>query len=133
MTTKPAWTDCRMIGNPYYMAVCLTEEAFRRVLRKLDVPREQWMPWIRTPQSHATCHFLESPGKQCVVVCMQDWQGRNPIEVTGLLVHEAVHIWQAVCDFIGEHSPSAEFEAYSVQAIAQDLMQGFIDAGGSQP
>jgi len=59
------------------------------------------------------------------IVCLDDWQGRNPIEVAGLLVHEAVHIWQSYCDDIGETDPGREQEAYGVQAIAQELMAEF--------
>ena len=38
------------------------------------------------------------------------------------LVHEAVHIWQAWCDSIGEREPAAEQEAYAIQSISQILM-----------
>ena len=41
------------------------------------------------------------------------------------LVHEAVHIWQAMCEEIGEESPSAEFEAYSIQAITRSLWRAY--------
>ena len=47
------------------------------------------------------------------------------IQIHGLLLHEAVHIWQEVKLRMGEESPSSEFEAYSVQAIAQDLFEMF--------
>ncbi|OTG79063.1 hypothetical protein B9T31_17340 [Acinetobacter sp. ANC 4558] len=46
---------------------------------------------------------------------------RSVIEIHGLLLHEAVHIWQRVKVLMGEQEPSKEFEAYSIQAIAQDL------------
>ncbi|QDJ92692.1 hypothetical protein [Acinetobacter haemolyticus] len=48
---------------------------------------------------------------------------KEPIEVYGLLLHEAVHIWQRVRQLMGEANPSVEFEAYSIQAIAQDLFE----------
>ena len=40
-----------------------------------------------------------------------------------MLLHEAVHIWQIVKRRMGEREPSVEFEAYSIQAIAQDLLK----------
>lgn len=46
---------------------------------------------------------------------------RSLIETYGLLLHEAVHIWQRIKRLMGEYEPSKEFEAYSIQAIAQDL------------
>lgn len=55
------------------------------------------------------------------VVQLGDTSERKLIEIYGLLLHEAVHIWQKVKKLMGEKEPSSEFEAYSIQAIAQDL------------
>ncbi|HCW3870736.1 TPA: hypothetical protein OXK34_003114, partial [Acinetobacter baumannii] len=57
------------------------------------------------------------------VVQLGDTSERNQIEVYGLLLHEAVHIWQIVKRRMGEREPSVEFEAYSIQAIAQELFE----------
>ncbi|MDQ8953485.1 hypothetical protein RFH42_10990 [Acinetobacter rudis] len=46
---------------------------------------------------------------------------RSIIQIHSLLLHEAVHIWQRVRTLMGETNPSSEFEAYSIQRIAQDL------------
>lgn len=48
---------------------------------------------------------------------------RSTIEIHGLLLHEAVHVWQRIRQLMGEQEPSKEFEAYSIQAIAQDLFE----------
>lgn len=126
---KPIWCDRRIIVNPYHMGVCLTEEAFWRAMNHMKIPVEARPPFILNRQSHATLHTFEHTDVKLVaLLCMRGWEGRNPIEVAGLIVHEAVHLWQAIREHIGEKFPSSEFEAYSVQAIAQDLMQGFVDA-----
>nr|WP_276553263.1 hypothetical protein [Acinetobacter courvalinii] len=57
------------------------------------------------------------------VVQLGATSGRDLIEVYGLLLHEAVHVWQRVKTLMGELEPSTEFEAYSIQAIAQDLFE----------
>lgn len=57
------------------------------------------------------------------VVQLGDTSERNQIEVYGLLLHEAVHVWQKIKKLMGEREPSSEFEAYSIQAIAQDLFK----------
>lgn len=57
------------------------------------------------------------------VVQLGDTSGRDLIEVYGLLLHEAVHLWQQVRVLMGEREQSSEFEAYSIQAIAQDLFE----------
>lgn len=41
--------------------------------------------------------------------------------VHALLTHEAVHVWQHIRERMSEDAPSSEFEAYSIQRIAQDL------------
>lgn len=46
---------------------------------------------------------------------------RSIIQIHSLLLHEAVHIWQRIKQRMGESDPSKEFEAYSIQRIAQDL------------
>ncbi|MBJ9984439.1 hypothetical protein IAE19_03165 [Acinetobacter sp. S40] len=57
------------------------------------------------------------------VVQLGDTSERDVIEVYGLLLHEAVHVWQRIRGLMGEREPSSEFEAYSIQAIAQDLFE----------
>ncbi|MBE2738299.1 hypothetical protein ILS98_19015, partial [Acinetobacter baumannii] len=49
------------------------------------------------------------------VVQLGDTSERNLIEVYGLLLHKAVHVWQKVKKLMGEKEPSSEFEAYSIQ------------------
>lgn len=62
------------------------------------------------------------------IVQIGDTKGRDLIEVHGLILHEAVHIWQRLKELMGEDSPSIEFEAYSIQAIAQDLFSMYEDS-----
>lgn len=80
-------------------------------------------PYLKTKRSNATTHHLmNGSGDVVSVVALGDTSERNPVEVAGLLVHEAVHVWQEYCDSIGETQPGREQEAYAVQAIAQELM-----------
>lgn len=116
------WLDHAFIYGPY-LALCLTEEDFRRVLKHLKIKTSE--PFINTSQAHATKHTFESKGKQTVVVCIRDWGKRDVKEIYGLLIHEAVHIFQGWCEHHGESNPSLEFEAYSIQWIAQQLIYDF--------
>lgn len=61
-------------------------------------------------------------GKYCIVQ-IGDCVDRTVIEIHGLLLHEAVHIWQRLKKIMNEQDPSSEFEAYSIQRIAQDLFE----------
>ncbi|MFV5642000.1 hypothetical protein [Acinetobacter pittii] len=62
------------------------------------------------------------------VVQLGDTSERKLIEIYGLLLHEAVHVWQKVKKLMGEKEPSSEFEAYSIQAIAQDLFKMYEES-----
>lgn len=42
--------------------------------------------------------------------------------IRSVLIHEAVHVFQAYCDAINEADPSVEFQAYAVESIAGGLM-----------
>ncbi len=121
---KVRWLDRRIAAAGPYLALCLSEDEFKAAMRHLKIDGAG--PWISNDHSHATAHeVLGSDGRRCVVVCLSQWEGRDPIEVAGLLIHEAVHVWQAYCDDIGEEKPGREQEAYAIQAIAQELLAEF--------
>lgn len=65
-----------------------------------------------------------SDGKYCLVQ-IGDTSDKSLIQVHGLLLHEAVHVWQKIRKLMGECEPSIEFEAYSVQRIAMDLFDAY--------
>lgn len=121
---KTRWLDRRIALPGPYLALALSEPEFKAAAKHLRV--DQPGPWIRNAHCHATAHFFEVPGKPvAVVVSLTDWKGREPVEVAGLLIHEAVHIWQRYAEDMGESRPGDEQEAYAVQAIAQELLAEF--------
>ncbi|MDH2485398.1 hypothetical protein [Acinetobacter baumannii] len=83
-------------------------------------------PFLSTEGAAAQVDFY-SDGAYAVVQ-LGDTSERNLIEVYGLLLHEAVHVWQKVKKLMGEKEPSSEFEAYSIQAIAQDLFKMYEES-----
>lgn len=120
---RTKWLDRRIAAAGPYLALCLSEAEFRAAVAHLKVPTDA--DWIATPHSDATAHTFSAPGGLTVIVCLRRDEGRNPVEVAGLLVHEAVHAWQAYADHIGEREPGREQEAYAIQSIAQELMAEF--------
>ncbi|MFV5376499.1 hypothetical protein [Acinetobacter calcoaceticus] len=62
------------------------------------------------------------------IVQLGDTSERKLVEIYGLFLHEAVHVWQKVKKLMGEKEPSSEFEAYSIQAIAQDLFKMYEES-----
>lgn len=122
--SKINWLDRDICAPGPRVALCLSEDEFQAVRRSMRAPDAN--PWIKNPQSDATSHYFEHESfGMAVAVCMQGWEGRNPIEVAGLLIHEAVHVWQEYASYIGEANPGAEQEAYAIQKISQELMAEF--------
>ena len=118
---KVKWLDRRIACPGPYLALVLSREEFDAAMRHCKVP--VGAPYLKTKRANATTHHLENGSGDVVsVVALGDTTDRDPIEVAGLLVHEAVHVWQEYCDSIGESHPGSEQEAYAVQAIAQELM-----------
>lgn len=120
---KPKWLERSLMAGPY-LTLCTTEDEFRAVLKHLkckDAP-----PFHGSDSANGTTHLVqnEGGGGLTAIVCV------TPIDdlpaMLGLLVHEAVHVWQAHCRDIGEDEPGDESEAYAVQSIAYQLMSEYI-------
>ena len=119
---KTRWLDRRIAAPGPFLALCLSQEEFDAALKDIGV---RPMDFIRNDHSDATAHYIDADSGFSCVVCMRGYEGRSPIEVAGLLVHEAVHIWQVYAERLGEESPGAEQEAYAIQCISQELMAEF--------
>lgn len=121
----PKWAGRTLFTGPY-VALCLTEAAFKKALRSLKATNGP-VDWVNGT-AHATVHILENAtGGLACVVCIRDWENRKSEEIVGLLIHESVHIFQSYCEHIGEDKPSKEFEAYSIQGISQNLIRAFSE------
>ncbi len=116
------WLDRRIAAPGPFLALCLSQAEFEKALAHLRVRDSATFV---SSGAHATTHVFIGPRGLTCVVCLDGWQGRDPVEVAGLLVHEAVHVWQAYAEKIGERQPGAEQEAYAVQSVAQELMAEF--------
>ena len=121
MQTKPKykWLE-RWVSKPGpYLTLCLSEDEQKHATKGLTDH------FLRFPESGALCHtFTDSRNHElCAIVSVShEMQMRAPIQIVGLLVHEAVHVWQAYIENMGEHAPGNEQEAYAIQAITQELL-----------
>ena len=120
---KIAWLDRAVMMGPYF-CLCLTEKSFHAALKHLKVPKAKWPEWV-TAGSDATTHHLECSEGEAHVVCIKPSKKHEGVVVYALLVHEAVHIWQAYRKSIGEDEPASEQEAYTVQHLSQELMLSY--------
>lgn len=127
---KTRWLDRRIGPAGPYLALCLDDMEFQQAMAHLKAP--SCPRWVNHGSNATTHTFEHEKNGICCVVCLSSFKDRDPIEVAGLLVHEAVHVWQAYCNDIGEDRPGIEQEAYGVQAIAQELMAEFARRMGAR-
>ena len=102
-------------------------EDYKAAMRRIGVREENWhawpdpgCAWVATYQGGE-----HEPGKHSVV-CLGDVEDMDGIEIAATLCHEAVHVWQAMCDHIGERRPADEQSAYAIQNIALYLMRQYV-------
>lgn len=124
---KPNWLRRDILATPISYTLCTTEAQYDSEVRRLKIKGPN--PWLND-HAMATCHHFDksSVGEEgaCAIVCIQTPPDKTPIEVAGLLCHEAVHLWQEYCDYIGEKHPGREMEAYVIQWLSQCLMEEYV-------
>lgn len=123
------WLDRDLCHSPLYIGLCTTEKSYLSELKRLGIKKNDRPSFCDL--GDAVVHFVEnkkgtvSEGTVSAIVCIP--YGRPIHEVVGLLAHEAVHIWQEIKIKLGEHSPSPEFEAYSIQTITERLYGAYYN------
>lgn len=100
--------------------LCLGQREFDRVGKLYGVRTERF-------DSHGFTQWATVDGNLVALVALHDdyWRRAKTLEAYALLVHEAVHVWQAYARGISENEPGAEQEAYAIQGISQALMQEY--------
>lgn len=110
--------------QPVFIGFCPSEAAWKREMKRMKVKGEPY------PNSPGRCTTFTCDGKTRVLVSLGERveQDASRVQIAALLCHEAVHVWQTVRDVMADPGqPSIEFEAYSVQAIFQNLYQAWLD------
>lgn len=111
--------------QPSFIGFCPSEAAWKREAKRLKHNE----PY---PTTAGRCCVFEEGGKRCIIVTLADGieDRLKHVEVIGLIVHEATHVLQFVLEKMDERNPSPEFEAYSMQAIVQNLYQAWSETRG---
>ena len=115
---KYKWLDRRVAKPGPYLTLCLTAEEVKSAARGLTDYQMEF------PQWGARAFLFPKDGDLYAIVTLAEdsQKNNNAIEIAGMLVHEAVHVWQYYANGMGENKPADEQEAYAVQAISQELM-----------
>jgi hypothetical protein len=110
---------CRQGWYPVPYAFCPSEKAWRAEMRRLNAADAY-------PESDARTVAFEKNGALRIYVTLAErMDGKDPLGIVCLLVHEAVHVWQEMCDHVGDRNPSRETEAYAIQRISSELIAAY--------
>ena len=121
---KTKWFSQSLLRGRVKYALCTNQAEFDELLKKLKQQPEACLP----NNEQALTHSFEKPGRAkipYVVVCLDITRKQAVEKYYATLIHEGVHVWQEFCEFIGEEKPSAEFEAYSIERIAYNLIMEY--------
>lgn len=117
---KTRWLDRRVACPGPYLTLVMSQAECDAAMKACGLPVT---PYPSTQRADATTHLLANKkGESVAIIALGDVSDRSGVEIAGLLVHEAVHVWQEHCANIGERRPASEQEAYGIQGIAQELM-----------
>ena len=110
----PYLTDAGFTFGLLKIGVCFDKEAFHKEMERLGVPETTF-----TPEDCGGCctAFHGRGGHYAVITLVPNFHKHMKYDLM-TLVHESVHVKQALCDRMSEEAPSAEFEAYVVEAVA---------------
>lgn len=140
-SSKVTWLYRHLYEGPY-LTLIHSQAQFNVIMRKMNVKKGN-IETFCDPNAGATCHTYYSPkGRLCCIVAvnLKRIKDCDPVEICGILVHEAVHVWQAIrremtgranmqlTDGIG-----IETEAYFIQAISQRLIQAYSEQYFTSP
>lgn len=110
--------------RPPRILLCLSESEYQNAVSYCSIRNAGG--WLDEGEQVACVHTWESEGMLTCVVCLCPGAlDSDPVDVILTLVHEAVHVFQRLCDSIGETAPSREFEAYSIERISGALVREF--------
>lgn len=111
---------------PVFYGFCPSEKAWKREMKRIKVSE----PY---PTQDARMTSFDNPKSEviCLVTINEKFDTLDDANaIVGLIVHEAVHVWQKITETIGERYPSIEFEAYSIQVITQELLFAYAETRG---
>lgn len=125
---KVKWLDRGVLLTPY-MALVTNEDEFAAALKHLKY-RGDSLPFEGSlGLDGATTHVLKHERGQLVCIVTCHFETRDHAAVAALMAHEAVHVWRAAMEDIGEDAPGEEIEAYGIQGITHALYAEAIRRG----
>lgn len=118
-STSKGWLPGGLQECSFKYRLVTSAKEFQKLLSKLRLGADAYCDDGALAQTY---HYRDAG---VCLVCLKEGLALSDIEVFGLLVHEAVHVWQFHCEWIGEEKPGNETEAYAIQKIATELIKAY--------
>lgn len=117
-----------MGAAPCSVGFCLDDKTYRAEMRVLEI--KNFNPFV-SPGADATVHEFQNTATMAVaLLCIDAKQRakhrRSVTSSAALIAHEAVHILQFVKREMRETEAGAEFEAYTVQWVTQEVLAAYL-------
>lgn len=112
------WCNKALFKTPIRYGICLNAEDFAAILKSM---KHETVPFMDKGDLGA-CHRLEVGRKIRMVVCLNTARHKTDDKLWSTAVHESVHVWQAIREYLGETQPAVEQEAYCIEQIASNLI-----------
>jgi len=131
MKNKFNWLNRSLFQGPH-LALVTSQKKFDKALKHLKL--KDCGEYCGAMGDATTHSYVDQDGQLCVIVGLRidKEKASDFVDVVGLLVHEAVHVWQEVrsrlvytIDPRRTGGLEAEFEAYAIQNIAQNLIDAY--------
>jgi hypothetical protein len=125
-TDRVVWLDRGW--QPVAVGLCPSEKAWDREIARLNGTQ----PWPDNANhgGHTLLGVNDVTGQATILVAIGQGAERDAMEVILTLVHEAVHVWQFICNHIGEKAPGIEMEAYAIEEITRGLIEAYSATQG---
>lgn len=110
-----------------HISLCFNSREFRIALRDLKLHRKYKDDFLPVNKD-AAVHYFNKTDNSAIscIVCIRPLPPSDSesirIRLPALLAHEATHIWQYICDHMGELEPGREVTAYCIQSLTADLL-----------
>jgi hypothetical protein len=111
---------------PTRLVVITTPAEFYEAQDLFRVPYGERQDWPNTPERIGASTMI-FPSSGLVALALG-----TDVDA-GVVVHESVHIFEAIMRDIGEPTPSEEFRAYGTEAIFRAVWEEFLAKGVDKP
>ena len=126
MADRVIWVDRGW--QPVAIGFCPSKTAWEREARRLNFVDSY--PEAANRGGHTSRMVNDKTGEAVIIVAVFAGAERDAHEVIMTIVHEAVHVWQFICQHIGEDSPGIEMEAYGIEQISRLLIEAWAKTRG---